>query len=83
MLQHFLGVSVRYQEGNIVALDRFPPENEERLCSLCQKSGKFMHENMLDLIGLFYPYADSDTVDTGLNENLLVFVPGNGHRIQE
>lgn len=54
--------------------DRLPPQNKERLGALCQESCEFMDQNVLNLVGLLYPNADADTVDTWLDENLLVLV---------
>jgi hypothetical protein len=42
-----------------------------------------MDEDMLNLIGLLYSNADTDTVHAWLNKNLLIFVPSDGKRIQE
>ena len=41
-----------------------------------------MHQNIFDLIGLLYPYADAHTVHRGLNEHALFLVSGNGQRIE-
>ena len=37
VLQHLLRVEVRNQEGDIISLNRFPPQNDEALRSLLQK----------------------------------------------
>jgi len=64
-------------------LDRFPPQDEERLGSLCQESCEFVDQNVLDLIGLLYPYADSHTVDTRLDEHPFILITRNSKGIQE
>ena len=46
---------------------RLPPQHEERLRSLCQESCELMHEDMLDLIRLFYPNANSYAIDRGFH----------------
>lgn len=38
---------------------------------------------MFDLICLFYPDADTDTVDTWLDKDLLIFVAGDVERVQQ
>lgn len=38
---------------------------------------------MFDLICLLYPDTDTDTVDTWLNEDLLIFVAGDVQRVQQ
>lgn len=38
---------------------------------------------MLNLIGLFDLNADANAVDTGLNEDSLVFISGNSERIEQ
>ena len=83
MLQHLLGVEVRNQEGDIVALDRFPPQNVERLGALCQESRKLVDQNMFDLIRLLdldaYPHA----VDTWFDVHPLILVSRYGERVED
>ena len=67
----------------IANLDRFPPQYKERLRPLSKKPGKFMDQDMLDLVRLLYPYADSDTVDTWLDEDFLILITCNRQWIQE
>jgi hypothetical protein len=38
---------------------------------------------MLDLVRLLYPYADTDTVHTRLDEDLLILVACNSQWVQE
>jgi hypothetical protein len=42
-----------------------------------------MSENVFNFIGLLDLYADSDRVDGGLDEDLLVGIAGDGQRCQE
>lgn len=77
MLQHFLRVEVCYQEGDIIAGDRFSSQDEEGLGSLGQETGKLVHEDGFDLIGLLDLDADADRVDAGLNQHPLVLVTRN------
>jgi len=64
-------------------LDRFPPQNEECLSSLCQEPREFVDKNVFDLIGLLYPYADSHTVDTWFDKHTFILVSRDGQGIQE
>ena len=64
-------------------LDRFPPQDEETFRSLCQKPRELVYEDMFDLIGLFYPYADSYGVHGGLNQDFFVFIAGDGEWVEE
>lgn len=66
-----------------VYLYRLPPQDKERLGALCQESCELVDQNMFDLVGLLYPDADADTVDTRLNEDLLIFVAGDVQRVQQ
>jgi hypothetical protein len=52
----------------------FSPQDEERLRSLGQEARELVHENMLDLIRLLYPYADSHAVDRWLNKYSLFLI---------
>lgn len=76
-------MSVRNEERDIVALHWFPPQYEKWLRSLRQESRKLVYQHMLNLICLFYSYADSHTVHTGLDEDLLILISRNSHRIQQ
>lgn len=42
-----------------------------------------MYQDVLDFICLLYPDANSDAVDTGLNENFLVLITSNSQGIEE
>lgn len=50
---------------------------------MSKKAGKLVDQDMLNLIRLFYPYANPHTVDAGLNENFLIFIAGNCERIEQ
>lgn len=71
------------QKRDIIALNRFPPQDVERLSSLCQESRELVDQNVLDLVCLFdldaYPHA----VDTGLDVHALVLVSRHSKRIQD
>lgn len=62
-------------------LDRFSPQNEEGLSTLCQKASKLVDQDVFNLVGLFDLDADSDAVDTRLNQDLFAIVSSNGERI--
>lgn len=64
-------------------LDRLPPQNEERLRSLRQESRELVHQNVLNLVRLLYPYADAHTVDRGLDEDSLFLVSRHGKRVED
>lgn len=67
----------------VTYLHRFPSKDKEGLRALGEKSGKLVHQNVLNLVCLLYAYADSDTVDAWFNEHLLIFVAGDGERIEQ
>jgi len=56
-------LSTAFPWKELIYLDRFPPQNEEALRSLCQESCEFVDQDVLDLVGLFYSDADSDGID--------------------
>jgi len=64
-------------------LYRLPPQNEKGLRSLGQEPRELVYKDVLDLIRLLYPYADSYTVDAWLDEHSLVLVSGYCERVQE
>ena len=59
-------------------LDRLPPQDEESLRSLRQESRKLVHQDMLDLVRLLYPYANTHTVHRGLDEDTFFLVSRYG-----
>lgn len=63
-------------------LDRFPPQNEEGLCTLRQESCKLVDQNMLNFVGLLDLDADTDGVDAGLNQDTLVLVARDGQGLK-
>lgn len=64
-------------------LDGFPPQNEKGLGALGQEASELVDKNVLNLIGLLYPDADSDAVDAGFYQDALVFVAGYRQRIEK
>ena len=58
-------------------------QDEEGFRALRQESCELVYQDMLNFICLLYSYANTDTVDTGLNEDLLVFIARNSQRIKE
>lgn len=92
-------MKVRNQERDIVALctsvsrsrripywaylDRFPPQNEESFCSLCQEARELVHQNVFYLIRLLDLYADPHAVDAWFYQDLLVLVAGHGKWVQQ
>lgn len=61
-------------------LDWFSPQDKECLCSLGQESCELVDEDILNLVGLLDLDADAHTVDTRLDEDLLVLVARNYQR---
>ena len=66
-----------------VYLDWLSSENEECLRSLRQKSHKLVHQDVLNLIRLLDFDADSDGINAGFNQHLLVFISGNDQWIED
>jgi len=69
------------QERDIISFHSFPPQNEEILCPLGQEPGKFMDQDMLDLVRLFDLDTHADRVYTWLYQYTFVLVPRYGERI--
>lgn len=42
-----------------------------------------MDKDVLNFIGLFYPYADAHTIDRRLDEDPLLLIPGHREWIEE
>lgn len=53
--------------GLVTDLDRFPPQDEERLGTLRQEPCKLVYQYMLNLVGLLDLDADTNRVDAGLD----------------
>jgi hypothetical protein len=83
VFQHLFGVEVGNQERNVVALDRLPSQDEERLGTLCQEAGELVHQNVLDLVGLLDLDADAYAVDARLDQDSLVLVARDRQRRQQ
>jgi hypothetical protein len=64
-------------------IDRLPPQDKERLRSLRQEPRKLVHQDMLDLIRLFYPYADTHTVHRRLNKDTFFLVSRYSQRVED
>ena len=61
----------------------FSSQDEERLRSLGEEAGKFVNQDVLNLVCLLYPDADTNAVDAWLDEDLLILIARNGERIQQ
>jgi len=99
VLEHLFGMEIRNKKRYIITLpcissyslqsltdtnlDRFPSQNKECLSSLGQETREFVHQDVFNLVGLLYPYADPDTVDTRLDEDTFVLVAGDREGIEE
>lgn len=64
-------------------LDRFPPQDKERLSTLRQEPCKLVYQYMLNLVGLLDLDADANRIDTGLDQDTLVLVSRNCQWLQE
>lgn len=80
---HLLRVEVGDQEADVVALDRFPAQNDKVLGSHHHEPGELVAENFLDFVGLLDGDADPDGVDARLDQDALLFVARNDDRIEE
>jgi hypothetical protein len=99
MLKHFFSVGVGDQERDIISLrsliqspargnirlylDWLPPQNEEGFGALSEEAGELMDQDVLNFVCLLYSDADAHAVDTGLYEDLLILITGNGERVQQ
>ena len=83
VLEHLFGVEVGDEEGDVVALDGLPAEDEEGLGALGEEAGELVNKNALDLVGLLDADADANAVDAGLDEDALIFIPGHGQGVQQ
>lgn len=43
VLQHIFGVSIRNEEGEVIAFDGLPTENDEAVCALSQEAGELLN----------------------------------------
>lgn len=80
---HLLRVEVSDQEANVIALYRFPPQNEEVLSSHHHESHELVAKDLLDLISLFDSNADSDRIDGSFDQNLLLVITADHHRLKQ
>ena len=64
-------------------LDSFSPQDEKCLCSLGQESRKFVYQDILYIIRLFYLDAHAHTVHRWLYQDLLVFISRYMERVEE
>ena len=83
VLQHLLCMEVGDQEGDVISLDRFPPQDNEALCSLLQEPCELVDQNVFDLICLLDLDAYAHAVDTGLDENALILVARDGEWVED
>lgn len=63
-------------------LDWLPTQDKEGLRSLGQEPRELVHQDILNLVRLLYLDADANTVDAGLDEDSLVFIPGDSERVE-
>ena len=70
MLHHLLDVLVGHEEGDIVALDRHPPQDHKGLCTHHQETGELVREDALNVVGLLDADGQPDRVDGGFDQDL-------------
>ena len=80
---HLAIVRVHARDPALTYLDRLPPQNEEGLRSLRQEARELVHQDMLDLVRLFYPYANAHAVDRGFNKDTFFLVSRNGQWVED
>lgn len=83
VLVHLLCVEVGDEEADVVALNWFPPQDEEILRSHHHKAHEFMAQNLFNLICLLDSDADADRVDGALDQNLLPVIAADDHRLEQ
>ena len=59
------------------------PQDEEGLGTLCQEPGELVDQDMLNLIRLLYPNADTNTVHARFDEHLFVLIARNRKGVEE
>lgn len=64
-------------------LDRFPSQDKKCFRPLRQEARKLMDQDILNLVRLLDLDRHSDTIYTGLYEDLFILVPGYGQRIEK
>ena len=64
-------------------LDRLAAQNEERLCTLLQEPCELVDQYALNLIRLLDLDAHAHRVDTGLDQDTLILVAGDGQRCKQ
>lgn len=74
MLQHCLGVVVRDQERNVVALHGLAAEDKEVLSTSRQEAGELTNQNLLDFICLLDADRHPDRIDAWLDEDSLILI---------
>lgn len=83
VLVHLLRVKIRNQEANVVALDRFPPQDDKVLRPHHHEPGELVAQDLLDLVGLLDGDADPDRVDRRFDQDAFLLVARNDHRRQQ
>jgi hypothetical protein len=53
-------VEVCDEEGNVITMDWFPPEDDKVFCSHHHKSGEFVTENAFNVVLLLYANGHAD-----------------------
>jgi len=69
VLHHVLDVAVGDEERDVVALDRDPAQDDERLGAHGQEPGELVAQDPLRLVGLLDPDRETHGVDRGLYQD--------------
>jgi len=81
VLVHLLGVEVGDEEGDVVALHRLAPQDDEVVCAHHQEPHKLVAEDALDVITLLDGDGHTQGVDGGFNQDLLLVVARHYHGV--
>ena len=63
------------EEGNVIALDWFPPEDDKVFCSHHHKPGEFVTENAFNVVLLLYANGHANRIHGWLDEDLFLLAP--------
>lgn len=83
VLVHLLRVEVGDEEADVIALHRFPSQDEEVLGSHHHEAHELVAQDLLDLVRLFDGDADPHRVDGALDQDFLLIVAADHHRLQK
>jgi hypothetical protein len=83
VLKHFFGMEVCDEEGDIIAFNGLASQDEEGFGTLSEEASELVDKNSLNLVCLLDLDADAHTVDTRLDEDLLILVTCDDQGVQK